>query len=135
MDRHEIKRQQLTQLTKARSWPSRARQLLELLALNRSVRTCPPERRLSGDEVGRGRIRTRPVVAVHRRLQSGTPHTDTTHSPAAQLRFARLLHVVPDQVLVEHGDGERNIAVRWAVDHSLADDLRAPRAEALVRFF
>jgi len=78
---------------------------------------------------------SRPVVAVHRKLQSDTPHTDTTHSPAAQLRFARLLHVVPDQVLVEHGNGERNIAVRWAVDHSLADDLRAPRAEALVRFF
>ena len=48
------------------------------------------------------------------------------------LVIAGIHHVVADQVPIEHGNSERDIAMRWAVDHSLADDLRTARAEALM---
>ena len=61
-------------------------------------------------------------------------HKDPDQSSSAYLLSSGLFHVVTYCILAEHGHGKCNVAVGWAVDHSLADDLCPPRPQALGGF-
>ena len=54
---------------------------------------------------------------------------------AAQLLFTCFFNVVSDQVFVEKRDSKGNVPMRRTVDHPLADNLCAPRAQTLMGFF
>ena len=50
----------------------------------------------------------------------------------SKLRLVNLAREVAHQVLIEHWNSECDVAMRWAVDHSFADNLRSAWAQTLM---